>query len=116
MQLWQIKAVAAIILALFLFVAYQWVTVDAGNKAVAAYVAKQAEAQAKADKLTKDKYDNLEAELIVAKATRKTVYKTVTKTVDKIIDRPVYKTQCVDSEGLEAANKALSGGNANELF
>jgi len=115
MQLWQIRVLGTLLLLAALFGAYKWVTISAGNKAVAEYVAKQVVLQAEADKLKQDKYDNLEAELIVAKATRKTVYKTVTKTVDKIIDRPVYKNICVDEQGLEAANKALSGG-ANELF
>lgn len=42
-------------------------------------------------------------------AQAKVVYRTITQTVDKIVDRPVYKSLCLDDDGLRTANQALGG-------
>lgn len=35
-------------------------------------------------------------------------YRTIEKVVDRIVDRPVYRNVCFDSDGLRAANSALT--------
>lgn len=40
---------------------------------------------------------------------RQATYRTVDKLVYKIVDRPVYKENCIDTEGEEIVNKALAG-------
>ena len=35
------------------------------------------------------------------------IYRTITKAVDRYIDRPVYRSVCLDSDGLRDANSAL---------
>lgn len=37
------------------------------------------------------------------------VYRTITQSVDKIVERPVYRNQCLDADGLQLGNAALSG-------
>lgn len=97
---------AEFLLALVLLIGcYFWVRHDA----VADYKKEVAAEQAKSDKLQQAKYDDLAADYAILKAQRTTKYKTITKTVEKLVDRPVYKNQCIDTEGLEAANKALGG-------
>ena len=39
----------------------------------------------------------------------RTVYRTITQQVDKIVEKPVYRSVCLDADGLFAANAALSG-------
>lgn len=95
-----------VVLIAFLFGAYYWV----GDHAVTEYKQEQAVLQAKADKIQQSKYDDLAADYATLRATRTVQYKTITKTVEKLVDRPVYKNQCVDEQGLEVINKALSGG------
>ena len=48
-------------------------------------------------------------ELEQAKAKREIIYRTITKTVDRIVDRPVYRSDCLDDDGLRIANEALTG-------
>lgn len=48
-------------------------------------------------------------ELEKARAQREIVYRTITQQVDKIVDRPVYRTDCIDSDGLRHINDALRG-------
>ena len=40
--------------------------------------------------------------------------KTITKEVDKIVDRPVYKSVCLDADGLRLARMAIKGEAINE--
>lgn len=86
---------------------YFWVRHDA----VADYKKEVAVEQAKVDKLQQERYDNLAADYAILKASRATGFKTVTKTVTKLVDRPIYKTQCIDQDGVDAANKALGGAH-----
>ena len=39
--------------------------------------------------------------------------KTITKDVDKIVDRPVYKSVCLDTDGLRLARCAIRGQSAD---
>lgn len=101
----QSKLVGVVLLLLALFAAYHWV----GYQAVAEYKAEQFVLQAKADKIQQDKYNAIAKELEDAKADREVVFKTITKTVEKVVDRPIYLEQCIDQDGLDAANAALEG-------
>lgn len=96
----------AVVLA-SLFGAYTWVRHDA----VTEYKTEQAVLQAKADKITQEKYNTLAADYETLKASRTTQFKTIVRTVEKLVDRPVYKVACIDTDGLEVANKALRGGH-----
>lgn len=40
------------------------------------------------------------------------VYRTITEKVDRYIDRPVYRSTCLDADGLRDANAALAGPHA----
>lgn len=100
-----LRAAEWLVLVAFLAGAYFWI----GNHAVDEYRSEQTVLQAKADRIRQEQYNKLAAEYEVAKANREVVFKTVTKTVEKLVDRPVYKTQCTDADGVEAANKALGG-------
>jgi hypothetical protein len=42
-------------------------------------------------------------------AQAKVIYRTITKTVDRIVERPVYRSVCLDDDGLRAANDAIAG-------
>lgn len=53
--------------------------------------------------------DQLAAQLAQSQASRKVVYAQITRTVDRFVDRPVYRTACVDSDGLRGINDALAG-------
>ena len=59
------------------------------------------------------KKSNVQAEeLEKARADREIIYRTITKTVDRIVDRPVYRSDCIDDDGLRIANEALTGAPA----
>lgn len=53
--------------------------------------------------------DQLAAQLADAQASRKVTYATITKTVDRIVDRPVFRSNCIDADGLRSINDALAG-------
>lgn len=53
--------------------------------------------------------DQLAAQLADVQASRKVTYATITKTVDRFVDRPVFRTQCIDADGLRSINDALAG-------
>lgn len=42
----------------------------------------------------------------------KVVYRTITQTVDKVVEKPVYRSMCLDDDGLRVANQALAGSLA----
>lgn len=65
-----------------------------------ARLAREAEATAAFKKAEKLEVDDAKA---------KVVYKTITQTVDRLVDRPVYRSVCLDADGLRVANEALSG-------
>lgn len=46
-------------------------------------------------------------------AEAKIVYRAVTQMVDRIVEKPVYREQCLDADGLRAANLAIAGALAD---
>lgn len=73
-------------------------------------VEKQIEAEK--DALVKQAND-AEAALSAAQAQQKVVYRDVIKNVDRIVTRPVYRNVCLDPDGLQLANTALTGKTPN---
>jgi len=59
------------------------------------------------------KQANMQAEeLEKARAEREIVYRTITKQVDRIVDRPIYRNDCIDDDGLQSINDAITGASA----
>lgn len=59
------------------------------------------------------KQANMQAEeLEKARADREIVYRTITKQVDRIVDRPIYRSDCIDDDGLQSINEAFTGAPA----
>lgn len=92
------------------FIDSRWET-DAGiRKGAADTAAKWAEA----NRLTRER----EATQAGAAATKveeghakaRIVYRTITREVDKLVERPVYRSVCLDDDGVRLANAALDGG------
>lgn len=82
------------------------------------HIATQAEqaAMLKATQAAQAKYDAevlaynaVAQQLEVTKNEHAVLTKTITKSVNKYINRPIYKSECFDSDGLRDANRALSG-------
>ncbi len=84
---------------------YWWI----GHHAVENYKDELKIEQAEADRKQMKAYNELSEKYEVQKGKREVVFKTITRTVEKVVERPVYKVICIDTEGLEAANKALGG-------
>lgn len=64
----------------------------------------------------KEKYDALELQFNTASgqleavlAAHRASAEETTRTINKIVDRPVYRRDCLDADGLRAANDALTG-------
>lgn len=66
-------------------------------------------AQAQANAAAQAKYNLVAQQLEVAKADRIVQTQYITKTVTKLVDRPVYQNICLDQDGMDVINKALSG-------
>lgn len=105
-MIWQIKLAASLTLALALFWGYHYI----GDRAVNQYKQEQIVLQAKADKITQTRYDDLAADYAILKASRTTQFKTITRTVEKLVQQPAYQVPCITQEGVDAANRALQGG------
>ena len=43
----------------------------------------------------------------------KTIFRTITKAVDRIVDRPIYRSVCLDADGLRLARCAIDGKSAD---
>lgn len=74
--------------------------------------AEQAQAQeAEHQRVAKQNFRNNElAGGVAAKqAEQKVIYATITKTVDRLVERPVYRSDCIDADGLSSINAALAG-------
>lgn len=72
--------------------------------------------QIKWDKAIADQRDREQAatqaastKLESGNAKAKVVYRTITQTVDKVVEKPVYRSICLDDDGLRVANEALTG-------
>lgn len=78
--------------------------------------AEQAEAQqAEHERVAKVNFRNneLAGSLAAKQADQKVIYATITKTVDRLVDRPVYRSECIDDDGLRNINGALAGTAAD---
>lgn len=64
-----------------------------------------AKEQSRANKVSAD-YEKL-------KSDQRTKVETVTRTVQKIIERPVYKSVCIDDDGLQQINSLIEAGNTS---
>lgn len=64
-----------------------------------------AKEQSRANKVSAD-YEKLKSE-------QRTKVETVTHTVQKIIERPVYKSVCIDDDGLQQINSLIEAGNTS---
>lgn len=71
-------------------------------------------AQVQANKEAMVKYDRIVVELEDERKKSKIVYRTITKEVEKIVDRPIYSSQCFDSDGVRLYNDALKGTNSTK--
>lgn len=45
----------------------------------------------------------------VFKEKERVIYKTITETVDRIVTRPSYSNDCLDTDGLQQLNAAITG-------
>lgn len=106
-MLLQFKFIIAIVIAGLLFFSYNWIERNAVNR----YVAKQAIIQQKADDEQQAKYNTLAESFESMRHNQQVVTKLVEKKVTKIIEKPIYRNICIDSEGVDEANKALKGGS-----
>lgn len=83
----------------------------AGHKAVSDYKAEQEVVQARATAEQQARYDTLAKEYETLKLKRSESARTITKEVERIIEKPSYDGDCLDSDGLQWANKAIRGGD-----
>lgn len=81
----------------------------AGHRAVSEYKESQKLEQAEATKKQQDKFDELAGKYETLRDKRAENARTIIKEVEKVVDRPVYRTNCVDADGLFYANQALAG-------
>lgn len=54
-----------------------------------------------------------EADLATERQKSHVVYQTITHEVDHVIDRPVYRSDCLDADGLRLVNAAFAGQAAS---
>ncbi len=47
------------------------------------------------------------------KAEQSTKVETVTREVQKIVERPVYKSSCIDDDGMQQLNELIKAGNTS---
>lgn len=60
-----------------------------------------------------ERNNKLAQELEDAKKDRKVIYRDIEKSVIRYVDRPVYKSACIDVDGLRDANAAIRGQAAD---
>ena len=70
-----------------------------------AQVAALAKQQDKVNKVSAD-YEKLRSE-------QRAKVETVTRTVQKIVERPIYKSVCIDDDGLSEINSLIEAGNTS---
>lgn len=104
-----IRIYAALIAAAVMLGAAGW----AGHKITAASyqadIIKQQQATEAAVEAERKRADEAAQQLEEARGKREVQYQTITKTVDRIVERPVYRNDCIDDDGLRAANAGLTG-------
>jgi hypothetical protein len=71
--------------------------------------------QAEHERIAKLNFRNNEVagSLATKQADQKVIYATITKTVDRVVERPVYRSECIDDDGLRNINAALAGAAAD---
>lgn len=108
-----IRIYAAIAAAVFLCASSAWV----GHKVTAASyqadIIKEQQAAAEAIAAAARQANAQAEELEKARADREIIYRTITKQVDRIVDRPIYRTDCIDDDGLRSINEAITGAPAS---
>lgn len=107
-----IRLYAAAVAAFLLFAAGAWIghgmTAASYRKDIIAEQERTAQAVAAAAAEANQHAEELEK----ARAHREVVYRTITKEVDKLVERPVYRNVCLDDDGLQRINEALTGAPA----
>lgn len=102
---WEIKAVVGLVIVTAMAFGGRYIY----DKGWDAKASADMVAQAKVNKVAQDKYNTITQQLTDAKGKTTIVYQTITKYKDKIVDRPVYQNVCLDSDGVNTINQALSG-------
>ncbi|AYX95813.1 hypothetical protein ACUTA3_07855 [Acinetobacter baumannii] len=57
--------------------------------------------------------NKVSAEYEQAKAEQSTKVETITREVQKIVERPVYKSSCIDDDGVQQLNDLIKAGNTS---
>lgn len=86
----------------------------AGHRAVAEYKQEQLIEQAFATQQQQDKYNDLAHKYETLRDTRTDNARTIIREVEKVVDRPVYRTNCIDSTGMQIANDSIAGKGASK--
>lgn len=102
---WQIKLAEYLIVIAVVFGVFYGVYEKGFNACDAQWTVKQAQANVEAQ----TKYNAVAKKLENTKAERIVQTNTITKIIPQIVERTVYQTTCIDSQGLDIANKALKG-------
>ncbi|EPC7284413.1 hypothetical protein ACVBWA_001334 [Acinetobacter baumannii] len=57
--------------------------------------------------------NKVSAEYEQVKAEQSTKVETITREVQKIVERPVYKSSCIDDDGVQQLNELIKAGNTS---
>lgn len=104
-----IRIYAAIAAAVFLGLSSAWIGHTLTAASYQADIIKEQQAAAEAVAAAARQANAQAEELEKARADREIIYRTITKQVDLIVDRPVYRTDCIDDDGLQSINEAITG-------
>lgn len=85
---------------------------EADQKCIA-QIQKIERAQVEALAKQQDKVNKVSADYEKLKSEQRTKVETVTRTVQKIVERPVYKSVCIDDDGLQQINSLIEAGNTS---
>lgn len=107
----RILAVLAVILAL-VGGGYWWGSTAESNARDAKELKMQKAAKIAYDAKVVD-FNEISDQLEVAKHERTIVTRTITERVNKYVDRPIYRNECLDTDGLRDADAALIGKSGN---
>jgi hypothetical protein len=75
----------------------------------AAAEAKQQQAAAEAYQARTVELNAIAVQLEQSRHDRKTVYRTITRDVEKVVTRDLYRSACLDDDGVLLVNSALAG-------
>ena len=96
-------------LAALLFMSGLWTGWRLASASYQADIIKEQQAAAEAVAAAARQANAQAEELEKARADREIIYRTITKQVDRIVDRPVYRNDCIDDDGLQSINEAITG-------